>query len=131
MLTACGQQRADQLAVYLADKAIKRVYSTNTKRTLSTAKPSATAHSVEVTHYSHKSLDTLATQLKAENQNALVVGHSNTTPQLAGLLADKSLTSLDEKNFDMLYIVSFDEVGTGKWQPQLAITTQGFACNLP
>ena len=100
-LTEQGQARAQTLASFLAEKNITSVFSTNYKRTLQTALPTAEHHGINITSYNPNELAEFALQLSAlagaGKGNILVVGHSNTTPQLLKLLGgpDKVLSEGD------------------------------------
>lgn len=105
-LTAQGKQRAEKLAAWLADKNIANVWSSDYQRTRHTAKPSLTKQGLELTLYDPRDLPALAGKLRDRQNNAVVVGHSNTTPQLAGLLCDCEVAEMDELEYDMLFVVS-------------------------
>ncbi|MEZ6189065.1 MAG: histidine phosphatase family protein [Planctomycetota bacterium] len=79
-LTEEGAARAQELARVLADAPLGAVYSTDTQRTRLTAQPAAQAHELEIQGYAP---GTLAAKLVGgEARTVLVVGHSNTTPDL-------------------------------------------------
>jgi broad specificity phosphatase PhoE len=107
-LTLCGQERAEQLAIILASIELEKIYSTKTRRTLATATPTAQQKGLPIVSYQGKNLDELVMQLHQNKQSALVVGHSNTTPVVAGKLIDKTLSVLDESEYSQLYQVSLD-----------------------
>jgi broad specificity phosphatase PhoE len=100
-LTSQGEARARLLANFLADKNVTTVFSTNYKRTIQTAMPTVQQNGLSVTFYNPRELAGFALQLQAMSTkgkgNILVVGHSNTTPQLLKLLGgpDKSLSEND------------------------------------
>jgi phosphohistidine phosphatase SixA len=80
-LSGEGLQRAEDLKERLKDKKIAYVYSTNTKRTQQTAAPTAAHFNTNTIVYSNA--DSLMKSLIAlKKKNALVVGHSNTVPQM-------------------------------------------------
>lgn len=80
-LSGEGLQRAEDLKERLKDKKIAAVYSTNTKRTQQTAAPTASFFNTSTIVYSNG--DSLMKALIAgKKKNALVVGHSNTVPQM-------------------------------------------------
>ena len=106
-LTLCGKERAADLETFLSNKNIKEVYSTDFKRTQSTAAPAAESNSLTVESYDAGDLQSLATKLQSRQQNALVVGHSNTTAVLAGILANKELGAFSENDYDRIYQVQF------------------------
>lgn len=106
-LTRCGKQRAQQLATLLSASNIKSIYSTHYNRTMSTAAPVSKALDIPITNYSAKSLNQFALHLKQIGENALIVGHSNTSPQLVNLLTSQKLTNLNEDDFKTFYQISF------------------------
>lgn len=80
-LSGEGLQRAEDLKERLKDKKIAAVYSTNTKRTQQTAAPTASFFNTSTVVYSNG--DSLIKALiTVKRKNALVVGHSNTVPQM-------------------------------------------------
>lgn len=102
-LTECGQQRAQQLATILENVSIKKVYSTQYQRTLSTAQPIAKQKNLTIEHYLPNALSQLARHLSTQKENAVIVGHSNTTPQLAQLISNKEVKGLSEQEYQALY----------------------------
>jgi hypothetical protein len=66
----------------------------------------------EVEIYNAKNLDTLAKDINEnyKGKRVLVVGHSNTTPSMVNLLLNKeSLSSIDENEYDKLYLVILNQ----------------------
>jgi len=124
-LSECGELRAEALATILADTKLNRIYSTAYKRTLETASPAAEAIHLEVEAYDPRELEAFALLLLERQQNALVVGHSNTTSVLAGILAGEELEEFAEDIYDRLYQV----VVFGKYA-HLVLLHQAFRCNL-
>jgi broad specificity phosphatase PhoE len=103
-LTAVGEARAMALASTLGRKRITAIYSTDTKRTRATAAPIAEKLGVGVEIYDAKALSIFAQMLKRERGVVLVVGHSNTTPELVTLLGGEAGKPIDEATeFDRLY----------------------------
>lgn len=104
-LTRCGHIRAKQLAEMLKNIDIDIVYSTHYKRTMSTASPTATAKNLPIKQYAPNGLSQLVRVLKQKKQNALIVGHSNTTPQLLAELTESSVKPMTEKEYQHLFQV--------------------------
>jgi len=102
-LTRCGIKRASQLASILENVKLATVYSTNYKRTMATAGPIAKQKQLAITNYDPRALANFAKQLIDKKQNALVVGHSNTTPQLVKILSKQSVKELTELDYQELY----------------------------
>jgi len=106
-LTDCGNKRAEQLASLLSKTNIKAIYSTDYQRTMQTASPFAKQQKMVITTYHPKDLEKLALQLAQKKENALIVGHSNTTPMLVKLLTKQEVAPLTEQDFQYLYQVQF------------------------
>lgn len=123
-LSNCGELRARALADILKDAKLERVYSTPFKRTLETALPAAQLHQTEVEIYDPRRLEVLAGLLLERKQDSLVIGHSNTTAVLAGLLADEEGLAFNEDEYDRLYLVT--RYGN---QARLTLLHQGFSCS--
>lgn len=107
-LTECGEKRAVQLAELLSTAKINHVYSTNYKRTLATAAPLANQQELAIEQYAPRKLKQFSEQLLAMKSNSLVVGHSNTTPQLTALLSDSQVREISEKEYRGLYLVQIN-----------------------
>ena len=123
-LSECGESRAESLARILADAELEKVYSTDYRRTRETALPVASQLSLEVEFYDPDELAGFSRTLLHQQKDVLVVGHSNTTPVLAGLLAGEMLEPFDEAIYDRLYLVT---VSGG--QSRMTLLHQGFRCD--
>lgn len=107
-LSDCGTLRAESLAEFFEKVDLEAMYSTDYNRTRNTAKPTATSKGVKVKSYNPRALEDFALKLVNLKQNALVVGHSNTTGALAALLADQSVDesySMGENIYNRIYQV--------------------------
>jgi len=107
-LTQRGQTRAQALAIFLADKNITSIFSTNYKRTLQTAAPTAQQVDIDIALYNPSELAKFAGQLRvsasAGKGNILIVGHSNTTPQLLKLLGGPDTVLSEDDYGDLFYL---------------------------
>ena len=113
-LTSLGQKRAAHIASLLEQQNIQSIFSTDYHRTQETAKPLANALKQEVKSYNPRDLQAFADELKLLKHNSLVVGHSNTTPQLVRFLGGNSHGEIDESDYNRLYklIIAGDSVKT-------------------
>jgi phosphohistidine phosphatase SixA len=102
-LTPAGVRRAQQLAAWLSAQDLAAVWSSNYRRTRDTASPLATQLDVEISIYDPRTTSELQHQLGVDQKNALVVGHSNTIPELAAALCDCTVEAMDETEYDRLY----------------------------
>lgn len=106
-LTTAGRLRSEELAKLLADTDLKAIYSTDLTRTRETAAPVGRGSALSIQYYDPGDLAGLAETLQALGGNALVVGHSNTTPVLVELLGGAPGGPIDEAaEYDRLYILT-------------------------
>ncbi|HUO83745.1 MAG TPA: histidine phosphatase family protein [Thermoanaerobaculia bacterium] len=111
-LNAEGRVRAETLAALLADAGLDHIHSSDYRRTRETAMPLARKLGLTVERYDAGNLEELASRLKREGGRHLVVGHSNTTPRLAGLLGGDPGEPIEESlEFDRLYVLTLDSCG--------------------
>lgn len=105
-LNEAGRARAEALADTLAAEHLDRIFSTDYRRTRQTASPVAERSGLEVEIYDPRSLEAFASRLAATPGRHLVVGHSNTTPELVRLLGGDPGEPIDEeREFDRLYVM--------------------------
>lgn len=106
-LTDCGHQRAQSLASFFEHTDIDAVYSSNYIRTRDTANPTATQKNTDVQIYDPKSLNEIRDLLLSKKENALVVGHSNSTGKLTNALLGKNISTLgmNEDEYNRIYQV--------------------------
>ncbi|MEO3879591.1 SixA phosphatase family protein [Rheinheimera fenheensis] len=121
-LTVCGQARADALATSLTAVKLAAVYATPYQRTGQTAAAVAKQQQLEVTTYDPRQPEVLVQQLKALSQPALVVGHSNTVPELVAQLSGIAMAPLTEQDYDLLYQVTLTTPAS------VNISRQNFRC---
>lgn len=110
-LTAEGVTRANNIAATLKKSGITSIYSTNFVRTKQTAQPLSTLTSVPVQIYDDSQMATFVAQLKALPGNTLVVGHSNTVPELVRQLSGDIVPAIPDTEFDRLYQVAIGQDG--------------------
>jgi len=106
-LTEKGKERAEALKEVLKTKKIASVFSTNTIRTKTTAKPAADYFGLSIETYNPKPDSAFIRLLKLKSGNTLVVGHSNTVDDIANLLCGSTVVAADLKDnqYDNLFVV--------------------------
>jgi phosphohistidine phosphatase SixA len=105
-LTAEGEQRAFELEKVLKGRKIKHIYSTQTTRTITTAKPLAESLSLPITYYSHDTMPKFLYKILETGDNALVVGHSNTVLKMIEELDLRpSKKEIPDEEYDNLFVV--------------------------
>ena len=109
-LTLQGLERANKWALFFKDKNIAAVYSTNYKRTQQTALPIAKEQNLEIISYTAKEL--ISEKFIADNKgkNIVIVGHSNTTPELVNsLLGEKKYEDIADSENNNVFIVTLNK----------------------
>jgi broad specificity phosphatase PhoE len=105
-LSQAGQARAQRLVALLSDEPINAAYATAYRRTYQTAQPVAADHFLRITTYdAQMSAPQFAEQLRTLHKTGtvLVVGHSNTVPDIVGALSGRPVEAMGDDEFDRLY----------------------------
>lgn len=102
-LTPQGQARAQAIASILSRAGITAVFSTPTQRTRQTAQPLAQRAGLEVQLYDPRAPRALVEKVKALSGAVLVVGHSNTLPELVRLFGGAPGADIGDDEYDRLY----------------------------
>lgn len=110
VLSACGNAQAAALATLLAKVPLTKLYHTQFQRTRQTA-ATLVAGDRSLASYPAAELKTLVTELLQQKQTALVVGHSNTVPELAELLSKQPQEPLTEQDYGVVYQLQLNEHG--------------------
>lgn len=105
-LSSEGQARAARLAAMLADAGISAIFATEYKRTQETAKPLATKLGLSVQTTASGDPGALVAKLKGAHASdvVLVVGHSNTVPDVLKAFGGPAVTIADNE-YDNLFII--------------------------
>jgi len=105
-LTEAGIKRAQDLALRLKGVPISKIYSSDYKRTRDTAAPIVAATGFDVVIYNPRDLEGFSKILLSETGHIVVVGHSNTTPELSNRLGgDSGDPIVEATEYDRLYIL--------------------------
>lgn len=110
-LASAGIARAERLASMLRDAGVDAIYVSDTRRARETAAPLAARLQLRAVEYPARDIEALAAQLKDHERGStvLVVGHSNTAPQIVATLAGGSpVASLADDEYDALYVVTLN-----------------------
>lgn len=105
-LSDAGRARAESLATALKDAKITAIYATGFKRTQQTAAPLAKALGLTVTIVTSKSAPELVERLKTSKGNVLVVGHSNTVPEILKAMGVTAPVTIGDNDFDNMFLVT-------------------------
>ena len=105
-LSKPGRARAESLATALKDAKIIAIFATEFKRTQQTAAPLAKALGITVTTVTSKDTPGLLKKIQASKGNVLVVGHSNSVPDVIKGLGVSTPVTIGDDEFDNLFLVS-------------------------
>ena len=113
-LTEAGHARAQALAQRLSSVPVIAVYTTPFQRTRQTGTPTAQEQGLPLIEYDAKlPAGEFAAQLRQRHagQTVLVVGHSNTVPDIAAALCSCIVAPMSEAEYDRLMTVRVDASG--------------------
>ncbi len=121
-LASAGQERAKDLAQALDEAGVAAVYVTEYKRTRLTAEPTAEHFGVTIETRPREATapDAYARALvpkilkKYAGKVVLIVGHSDTVPELVKVLTGKTVPPIDESEYDNLYVVEVPKSGPAR-----------------
>ena len=118
-LSGAGLARAQALGEALRDASLRGVYATAYQRTQQTAAPAARAHSLPVVTYDARlAAADFAAQLRHEHATGtvLVVGHSNTVPDIAAALCECPVSAMEDTEYDRWIRIQVDGSGNATLQ---------------
>ena len=107
-LSAEGSANAQRLAAMLKDKGIKVIFATPTRRAMETGKPLAKAFGLSVTPYDPSDIAALAAAVTSASGPVLIVGHSNTVPELVALFGGARPAPIGDEEYGTLFEVAPD-----------------------
>jgi phosphohistidine phosphatase SixA len=126
-LTEAGKERSQSLLRILASAGIKTIYTSQFLRTKQTAEPLAKQLGLEVTvlpikmdsknprKISDESFNEVVTKVyERAGEGVLIVGHSNTLSEIIKRLGGDVMPSVDDKEFDDLFVVTIYAKGKAK-----------------
>ena len=118
-LSAAGQQRAKDLSVALSGAGVTDIYVTQYKRTRQTAEPLAEAIGISIVERPINATNsaTYARDLAHEiltrsgGTSVLVVGHSNTVPDIVKALSGIAVPPITDAEYDHIFMVTIPSIG--------------------
>lgn len=110
-LSAAGNERAARLAAMLRSADIRSIFTTEFVRTRQTAAPTAQALHLEPVAIPANDPAAVTAKALAAKGNVLIVGHSNTVPDVLKRLGVKDAMTIADTEFDNLFVVVRPESG--------------------
>lgn len=109
-LSAIGLERAANWSRIFSEIPFDAVYSTDYKRTLQTATPTAEKNKKEIILYNPQSINLPDFKKETAGKTVLIVGHSNTIPAFANqLIGKKAYADIEDTTFGNLYIITVSD----------------------
>jgi phosphohistidine phosphatase SixA len=126
-LSENGKARSQELARMLGGAGIKAIYTSQFARTKQTAEPLAKLLGLTVSPISLKMSQSNPREVSEQSiaeitnkiyeragESVLVIGHSNTVPEVIRMLGGDVVPKIDEKKFDDLFVVTVYGKGKAK-----------------
>ena len=104
-LSVAGNERAARLAAMLRSADVRHIFSTEFVRTRQTAAPTAQALHLEVVAVPANDPGAVIAKARQARGNVLIVGHSNTVPDLLRRLGITGEIMIGDTEFDNLFVV--------------------------
>ena len=106
-LSETGLKRANQWNTIFSEISFDEIYSTDYKRTIQTASPTATVKNIQIKLYDPKTINIDSFKKEKLGKKILIVGHSNTTPKFVNDIINQNIFSaIEDATFGNLYIVT-------------------------
>lgn len=105
-LTDEGSARASQLAELLADREIAAIFATDTRRAMETAAPLAARLGLSVRAYDPGDPESLVREARKAHGPVLVVGHSNTVPDLVARFGGAEQPPMTEQEYGTIFVIA-------------------------
>jgi phosphohistidine phosphatase SixA len=103
VLSSCGLAQAKAMA-HLIPTPLSTIYHSGYQRTEQTAQQVALVQSAaKLQPYNASDLPALAAKILQQDSSVLVVGHSNTTPELIHLLSQLPAPQISEQDYGVIY----------------------------
>ncbi len=107
-LTEEGKKRAENWAEYFSNETINAIYTTNYDRTMHTIFYLARDKDISAEIYYPGQLFDNEFLKKVQGQNVVIVGHSNTIPQMVNkMIGEEKYSDIDDDDYNNLYVVTF------------------------
>ncbi len=109
-LSEKGLERAQEWKTLFSEINFDAVYSTDFNRTLQTIQPIVADNNQLLKIYNPKMIDIEAFKKETHGKTILIVGHSNTIPNMVNqIIKENKYTNIEENQFGNLYIVTLFE----------------------
>ena len=109
-LSEKGLERAKEWQMLFSELSFDAIYSTDFNRTIQTIKPISVKQNKNFSLYNPKTIDIEAFKKETFGKKILIVGHSNTIPNMVNqIIKENKYSDIAENQFGNLYIVTIFE----------------------
>ena len=109
-LSEKGLERAKEWQMLFSELSFDAIYSTDFNRTIQTIKPISVKQNTNFSLYNPKTIDIEAFKKETFGKTILIVGHSNTIPNMVNqIIKENKYSDIEENQFGNLYIVTIFE----------------------
>ncbi len=105
-LTPTGKARAERVRAWFARKPLAAIYVSDYKRTRQTAAPIAAERGLSVTIYDPADTPGLIELVRSQRKPVLIVGHSNTVPDIVEALGGERPPALGHPDFGDIWTIT-------------------------
>ena len=109
-LSTAGKKRAIALAKLLVDAGVTAIFTSDLKRTKETAAPLATQTSLTPVVINNDPA-AAAAQVRAAGKRVVVVGHTNTVPDIIKALGGPAGVVIEHDEFDRMFVLHLPASG--------------------
>ena len=115
-LTEQGRVRAEKLIRILGQAGLRTIYTSQYARTHETAEPIAKHLSLPIQQIDANNTQKLVDDILSKHvgEVVLVVGHSNTLPQIIRALGGENIPEIRDNDYDNLFVVTVFQPGKAK-----------------
>ncbi|MBX3594010.1 phosphoglycerate mutase family protein [Sphingomonas sp.] len=100
-----GTRRADRLATWFRGKKLTAIFVSDFRRTRQTVAPLATKRGIDVQTYDPRDTPGIVARARAAGGPVLIVGHSNTVPDIVAQLGGARPVDLEHGDFGDIWTV--------------------------
>jgi DNA-binding winged helix-turn-helix (wHTH) protein/broad specificity phosphatase PhoE len=112
LLSEAGKIRAQYWKQVLANVEIDQIYSTDLKRTVETAEILAENYQIKPEFYYPLSFDIVNFITEVQGQKVLIIGHSNTIPDMVNrLIGESTYPPMSHTDYDKLFVITINANG--------------------
>jgi broad specificity phosphatase PhoE len=113
VLNEQGKSRAEDLIRILGNAGIQAIYTSQYDRTRLTAEPIAKNLSITIRQIDAQKTPELVKEVLSKNkgQTVLIVGHSNSIPEIIQAFGGPAMDEIDETQYDNLFVLTLCNSG--------------------